>query len=252
MGKGFLFAFLTMFICMLLSIVPEWIVSADWGEYRPDALRLVVGSIFFGGVMLILPFCATLPHAIGQVDEVQSSFLYWRALRGSLRRIAGHKILSTALSGGLCVMLAFVVNVLVWNLIATPIDPITYPQHEQGFSKGVLYSEWYGVMYGAPMYASMSIGIFLCGSLWAVVGLAVAGWLPDKLLVMTIPVGIYFLWLYNLPRWLFGVSIPSPSALYNDGLTAEVLISALCSTGISFAAAVVTYYIGLKRRVQHG
>lgn len=252
LGKRFVFAFLAMFVCIWMRILPDWLVSADWGDYRPDALHLVIGSIFFGGVMLVLPFCATLPHAISNVDEVQTSFLYWKAMRSPLRKLARLKIISTALSCGLCVMLPFVINIVIWNIVAVPIDPITYPQHEQMFSDGVLYNDWYGVMYGLPMYISTSLGIFLNGALWALVGLAVSVWLPDKLLVMTIPVGVYFLWLYNLPRWMFGVTIPHPSSLFNDGLTLEVLVQGLIATGVSLVLAIAAYYAGLKRRVQHG
>ena len=252
LGKGFLFSFLAMFVCIWMRILPDWLVSADWGEYRPDALHLVVGSIFFGGIMLILPFCATLTHAVSNVDEIQTSFIYWKALRSPLQRIARQKLISTALSGGLCVMLPFVLNIVIWNIVAVPIDPIAYPQHEQIFYEGVLYNDWYGVMHGLPMYTSMSLGIFLNGALWALVGLAVSVWLPDKLLVMTMPIGIYFLWMRDLPNRLFGVTIPHPSDLFNDGLTMEVLVQALIATGVSLLLAIAVYYTGLKRRVQHG
>lgn len=69
--------------CFLGYSLPSWIFSADWGdEFREGALQLSVGGIFFGSSMLLLPFCASVPYAISQVDEIRTSFLEWEGFEG--------------------------------------------------------------------------------------------------------------------------------------------------------------------------
>lgn len=70
--------------CFLGYSLPSWIFSADWGdEFREGALQLSVGGIFFGSSMLLLPFCASVPYAISQVDQqyslIRSSRCRWMA-----------------------------------------------------------------------------------------------------------------------------------------------------------------------------
>lgn len=88
-SKRFLLAFGLMLSCFLGYSLPTWIFSADWGdEFREGALQLSVGGIFFGGSMLLLPFCAGVTYAISQVDEVRTSFLEWKAIRCSTQTYA--------------------------------------------------------------------------------------------------------------------------------------------------------------------
>lgn len=98
-SKRFLLAFGLMLSCFLGYSLPTWIFSADWGdEFREGALQLSVGGIFFGGSMLLLPFCAGVTYAISQVDEVRTSFLEWKAIRCSTQTYARNKIIATMLS----------------------------------------------------------------------------------------------------------------------------------------------------------
>lgn len=83
----FVLAFGFMLTCFLGYSVPTWVFSADWGdEFREGALQLSIGGIFFGGAMLLLPFCASVSHAISQVDEIRTSFLNWKIIRSSIRK----------------------------------------------------------------------------------------------------------------------------------------------------------------------
>lgn len=110
-SKRFLLAFGLMMTCFLGYSLPSWIFSADWGdEFREGALQLSVGGIFFGSSMLLLPFCASVPYAISQVDEIRTSFLEWKVLRGSIRRYSFNKIVATMLSAAVATSMAFALH----------------------------------------------------------------------------------------------------------------------------------------------
>ena len=54
---GMVLASAIVFICLLGFSIPTWQESAESAlEYRPSALEQSLGGIFFGGVMLMLPF----------------------------------------------------------------------------------------------------------------------------------------------------------------------------------------------------
>lgn len=248
----FAFSLLFMLICFLGLSIPEWLISVDWGaEYRQSALQLSIGSIFFGGVMLLLPFCASFPYATRQVDELQTSMMRWKLLRSSTSHYARIKIIATAVSGGLAISLAFLLHSLLWNIIALPCDPIAHPYHEMYFHEECLYYTWYSTLYGLPMYISMAIGMFICGSVWALVALAISVWIPDRLLTITIPTCCYYLLSAGVFEHLFGWKLPHPATLYNDALTVWEAQQSLLEYFILFVISCAIYILGLKRRACH-
>lgn len=240
-----------MLVCYLGFSVPEWMTSGSWGEYGSNALQQAVGGIFFGGILLLMPFCAAAVHAVSQVDEIRSGFIKARMIRGGVWRGAWRKISVAAIAGALAAALPFALHALLWRCIALPCNPALYPYHEMQFA-GTLYNAWYGVMEGLPLYVSIFLGLGISGALWAVVGLAVAVWIPDSLLVVSIPVGLYFLWMRFASRGIFGLRLPPPDALFTEGMTTESLLAALAVHGLFFLSASLLYFIGLKRRAQDG
>lgn len=251
-SKRFLLAFGLMMTCFLGYSLPSWIFSADWGdEFREGALQLSVGGIFFGSSMLLLPFCASVPYAISQVDEIRTSFLEWKVLRGSIRRYSFNKIVATMLSAAVATSMAFALHALVWNFIAYPYDLVTHPYQEIPFSANCIYSNWTNIFYGFPIYLSMTLGIAFCAAIWSVTALAVSVWVPDKLLTIIIPVCIYHLWSCRIFYHLFGINTPHPGALYNDALTVQRVWQSFVMYGILFIISLLVYVLGLKRRTQN-
>ena len=174
-----------------------------------------------------------------------------QGIRSSIGCYAIKKIIAAMVSGGAATAVAFIVHTLLWNIIALPSSPATNPCHEVAFAQGVLYADWYGMAYGLPAYLYWSFAIFLCGGLWAVVGLATAAWIPDRMVTMTVPVGIYYLWTYGLFYYALGWEIPNPSALYNDGLTLRKLFHALLTDATVLIIASAVYFVGIRRRFRH-
>lgn len=251
-NKRTLLGMLIMLVCLFGVSIPEWLLSYNWGaEYRQSALQQSISGIFFGGVMLLLPFCASVSNATTQIDELQTSVLRWKLLRSSTLRYGFSKILGTTISGGVAISCAFLLHSLIWNIIALPCDPIAHPYHEIIFADDCLYRNWYSTLYGAPMYLSMTFGLFICGAVWANVAQAIAIWVPDRMLSLAIPACIYYLLSANIFQHLFGWKLPHPATLYNDALTLLELKSSLFEYAVIFCIACFIYFIGLKRRAQH-
>ena len=120
-----------------------------------------------GGVMLMLPFCTTDSHLISQGTEIRLAYFAWDG--ESIRRSKNH-FLHAALSTGL----AFIAHAIICNLIAMPVDPLKYANHEIGFASWCVYSEWYTIHHAFPMYVEMTFGIAFSAGIWAVIGLATA------------------------------------------------------------------------------
>lgn len=220
-------------------------------HYWQSALQLSIGSIFFGGVMLLLPFLASVPYATSQADEIRTSFLQWKVMRSSIRKYAAQKITVNALSGASAMALAFWLHALIMNIVALPCDPQTYSGHELFFADGCFYNTWYSTLYGLPMYLSMGLGIAFCSAVWATVALAISVWIPDKLLIISVPSCLYYLWSSHLFKALFGLNLGHPADLYNDALTWPIALRAFIVYGVCLIAAIMIYVIGLKRRAQH-
>lgn len=251
-SRYFLFSFALMFLCFSGYSVPGWFCALELEEgYRESALQLSIGSIFFGSVMMFMPFCAAVSHSVSQVEELNSGVMRWRVLRGSVNRYACVKMASSALSAACSTALAFAIHAVIWNIIAIPVDPVHYPGHEIGFSDACVFSRWYLICYGLPIYVEMTFGIAFSAAIWAIVALAVAVWIPDRLLTVSIPACIYYIWHLQLPYYLFGVRVPHPGTLYNDMLTLEGALQCILAYMIVFAISLFIYLAGLRRRACH-
>lgn len=235
-------------ICFLGFSLPVWLSTEGSAlDYRASALELSLGGIFFGGIMLMLPFCAAIPGAIGQVDEVRSGFWYLRGIRESVRHYVVSRALSAIVAGAISLALPFILHCLLWHLIALPYDPVTYPDQEIIFFD--LYNNWSRIAYAIPMYMWIAFGLAITGAVWALVSLATAVWIPDKLVAVMVPIGICYFWAYGLFGHLLGISLPSPSGIYNDGLSWARCFQTLAVYTVLAGAALTVFEIGVRRRI---
>lgn len=249
-SMGMIISCCIVLVCLFGFSIPVWL-STDGSalDYRASTLELSLGGIFFGGLMLMLPFCAALPGAISQVDEVRSGFLYLRGIRESAQRYVFTRTLSAMAAGAISLALPFILHCLLWHIIALPYDPVTYPDQEIIFYD--LYNDWSRIAYAVPMYAWIALGLATTGALWALISLATAVWIPDKLVAVMVPIGICYFWSYGLFGHLLGITLPSPSGLYNDGLSWSRCFQTLIMYAVFGAAALAVYNIGVKRRLRH-
>lgn len=251
MNVGFAVAFGMMLLCLLGYSLPAWMVGTDWGdEYRQSALSLSIGGVFFGSSMLLLPFCANTAYSISQVDEIHSSMMHWKVMRSSVRRYVLQKMAASMISATTAVSMAFALHAILWNCIANPYNPVAHPYQAITFAQGCIYSQWTGICYALPVYIWMAATMGFCAAIWSVVGLAVAVWVPDKLLIVIIPVCFYELLSCKILDHLFGIAAPHPGLLYNDGICAPWVIRSFIMYSIIFAISLIVYFAGVKRRIQ--
>lgn len=128
-SRNYWMAFAISFLTLLGYSLSSWLNAISVGEsmeYRESALSLSVGGIFFGGFMLLFPFCASVAHATSQVDELRSGMARWRVMRGSVARYVGVKAAASMLAAALATTSAFALHAVIWNGIALPCDPAAY------------------------------------------------------------------------------------------------------------------------------
>lgn len=252
-NRRFLVAIAIMLICFLGYAWPSWIESVDWGEiYRPTALEQTLGGIFFGGVMYMMPFCASFPYATSQVDELRTNYFHWKVMRLGVRRYVWNKMIATALSGAMAIVIAYMLHAIIWHVIAMPYDPATFENQKIYFAESVIWHNWDEIFYALPIYIWIGCGIFITSTVWAFFGLVTAIWIPDKVLCTVIPVCIYHLWMAGFTRYLFGIKLASPEALFNDGLTLKRLCQSVITYGILLILAYGLYDAGVERRSRRG
>ena len=76
-------------------------------------------------------------------------------------------------------------------------------------------------------------------------------WIPDKLLTVTIPSFLYYLWNADVIFFFFGIQTPHPATLFNDGLTPQKAVVSIISYLVVLAVSLVIYYAGCKRRCEN-
>lgn len=254
----FLLSMVVFFLCLQGFALPAFIQDLtpfrgiyEAIENRQSAMTLTLGGIFFGGVMLLLPFCAPMAHATSQIDDIRSGMMQWSVLRSSVRKYALNKMVSCFVASAVSTGVAFAVHAVLWNLLALPYDPATYPNHEIGFSGQSFFREWSTILYGLPIYIEITLGIAFSAGIWSITALAAAVWVPDKLLVVTISACVYKLWSGQFLYYPAGILLPGPDTLFNDAQTVQSVSEALFAYGLLLLASVAVYYAGLKRRAQH-
>ena len=217
-------------------------------KFRESALTLSLGGIFFGGAILLQPFCSPTAHAVSQVDDLRSGIMRWSVLRSSVGSYVTRKALASFWAAAAAIGGAFAVHVIVWNLLALPYDPIAYPNHEVPFREDTLFFAWAPLAHALPIYLHIMLGLAFSAGVWSITALASAVWVPDRLLAVTIPACVYQLWSGGLSYYLFGVRLISPATLFNDGQTMDRVGEALLAYGVLLSLSLIVYYAGIKRR----
>lgn len=241
---------LVLFLCFQGYAVPSYISDCinESIELRQSALSLTLGGVFFGGLILLLPFCSAMVYAGNQVDDIRSDFFYFSILRSSIKRYAVDKLITAFVCGFLAAVCAFLLHAALWHILSLPYDPIRYPKHEIGFWKDSFFYSWQYVHNGWPIVLCIALGMGIAAGVWSVVSLAVAVWIPDKMLVSIIPACLFKLWNMQISLYLVNIRFPGLDTIFNDAQTINEDLSCLLAYGIIFVIAATIYYIGVRRR----
>lgn len=255
-APGFWAAMIVVFLCLQGYALPVHVsqsygVYAEPPEYRQSALALALGGTFFGGVILVLPFCATLAYSGIQVEDIRADFLPWCTLRSSVNVYALRKLTVSFLSSFVAIFVAFLMHAAIWNLLGIPYDPVKYPEQEIPFWSESYFSQWATLGHGWPIILNIAVGMAFSAGCWSIVALAVAVWIPDRLLVCIIPACVEKLWRANLAYYLLGIWLPDPDTLFNDAQTLSGNVECLLAYAVLLLIAVTWYMIGLRRRAKN-
>lgn len=252
-SKRFFGAVLLMLVGFTGYAIFDWIIALDFPpEYKPSSLQQTIGGIFFGGVMVLLPLCSSIPAAFSQVEEYSTSFIDQAIIRSSILSYTLRKLVTAFIIGAVVMGASFAIHAIAWNIVATPCDISTNEAQEIVFSPNCLYYQWQPVFYSLPIYISIFLGISFCGGMWSVVGVTAACYLNDKLLSVATPFCIFYLWHTGLFRILFGITnLPHPADLFNDSLTVEVILQSLVVYGVIFLVSGSLLFLRLRRRYKH-
>lgn len=253
-SKSFLLEIAVFMVCYggyaLPTFYRQWL--SPWAESpanRENAMFLTLGGIFFGGVMLLLPFCASISSAPGQVDDIRTGMIHHYMIRSSFKKYAGVKLTSAFCSSAAAAGIAFILHALLWHTVA---EPFVFVADESPFWEGTLFHQWSQIWNGLPVYVEVACGLAITAGIWSVVAMTTAVWIPDKLLTVTIPASLCKIWSVTfLGRQVGSVFLPGPETLYNDGQTLQSDLICLGLYAIVLCLSIVLYMIGLKRRACH-
>lgn len=253
-NKHFVLAVVIMLIGFTAYAACDWVLMYDWDvEYRNSSLLQTLGGIYFGGAMLVVPLCAALPAGPAQVEELQTNFIDYKVIRSSMPRYEVTKLASAFLASGLAIALAFALHAALWNILATPCNPLENDYLAVPFADDCIFAPWQEICYSAPIYVWITAAVFFCGGVWGIVSATAALYTRDKLLSIAVPFCVYFLWSYGFPSVVFGLkSFPHPADLYNDGLTWDGVRDSLLVYGVLLVLLNVLYGVKLFRRYRHG
>ena len=208
--------------------------------------------IFFGGIMLLMPFLASIPAAPLQVEEIRTLFAEQRIFKSSVAQYAKGKLIAAFLSGAIVAGGAFAAQAVLWNIIAKPCDVNIYDYLVIDFADSCIYNSWQYVLCGLPIYIWMTLMIAFSGGIWAIVGVTTAVYVRDKLMVLVIPSCIYYLWMSGLPHAVFGRTFPFPASLYNDSLTWALAGKAFLVYAVLAGVSVFLYIRKLREIACNG
>lgn len=253
-ARAFWVSFGTFFAVLLGYSLASWMGSVSAGEYieyRESALHMALGGVYFGGFPLMFPLCVAFCYATGQVDEMRSGMMQWRAFRSSVGAYVRRKAGAGMIVAASAACMAFVLHAILWYNIALPVEPETYPNHTIYFSERFIYHDIYALGHGLPLYVGTTLGIGLTAAVWLVIALAVSVWIPDKMLVVAVPAALFYIWNADIVFYVFGVRLPSPSSLFNDGLSVQRAVVAGAMNAAALALSVGVFHLGCRRRCLH-
>lgn len=202
-----------LLFCYFCSSLDIWRYAAEESvaAYRPSAFVFSIEPILFGGIILVLPFCACLPTAYSDKKRL--------ARLSPVRRL-----FASFVSGGAVVSLPFVIHTILWNFIAIPINTSAYEEHQLQLYGiiGTIYDSFYGI----PVYLLFTGGMFLCGGVLAVVYDTFFCLHEDQIIAFLSPSLFYFGWM-KISIQFPEIELPAPVDLFNEGLTVQGAVKLL-------------------------
>ncbi len=200
---------------VLLNFAAMW--ETLWLEIPADTgfidfayvMSYVVNLSYF---VYLYVFLASVPYVTSFCGDQNCQYIKPMVVRCGVRRYCVSKILGCALSAYLVIMVGL--------LLTSGLVLLRYPMFN-GYSYDLLTPPFNELAHG-PVPMLYFIFQYSClgmnGALWAVVGLTVSAWLPNRFVALASPLFFYYILTDLLSKWL-----PAWISPFSLGKGADVL-----------------------------
>jgi hypothetical protein len=213
-----------------------------------DRLYIITIPMALSGFTPFASLFAVLPGSASFCDDYNSGYIKNIAIRVGWKRYAKGRIVSTAVSGGLAIALPMAILFIIVLLGALPTTGIQNYAEESGFYANSIWENLVYVGGGAYVLFLKTILGFVFGMVWALVGLAISAYIPNKYVTFLAPFVLYqALWVLLRKQWFNPVYL-----VRGDG---SEQISFLAILGVQLVWILVCsalFYFGVKRRMDRG
>ena len=236
MNSGFLIGFLALFLCLLAHSISvhQGAIQEPIIEYRPSAMIYSFQGIFFGGYIQLFPLVACLP---GYVLRRRATYTEENIQN---RKTRNHNILVYFIAGALVCTLPYTIHTIFWNIVAIPVNPALYPEHEMSFWG--IYNDLYSQSGGFWMYLIIAFGMILLGGFYSLFYLVVSEFMRASASALIIPTLFYHVWLrFGVLLEEYGMPL-SPYLISNDAITVEEIIVSVIIHFIMINLLIFVYH----------
>lgn len=216
----------------LFSIFSEGYLGAE-----PDSYFMIVNILAASGFIVFVPVFPVLGYSSSFCEEYESGYYRMILARMGMKKYARTRMISAGLSGGVIVGLPMLLYCLFAGYFGTAEITDVNALRVDADVEMVQIALRYGY---AAMAALKVLLCFLFGSLWALVGLAFAVWIPNRYVSLLAPFVLYESLSILMPRPL------PPSALVR-GDDAGHLFSLLMEL-VWIAGTALAVMAGFRRR----
>jgi len=202
-SKGFYIAVIGMMIAIIIGafdkILPIFQEGIAGGLANGFHIEILISSLSSGTMLLCVPIICALPYTASVLDDIKSGYIKSYILRSDRKRYTVAKAVAAALSGGLALFIGIMFCYLIFALIFSPMELAIIPTEIQTDI---------GMMTETIAQPSMFMKVlgkglmfFLCGSLWSLVGLALATGTQSRYMAYASPFILYYVLIILAERY---------------------------------------------------
>lgn len=230
--------------------------AADMTTYMSN-VGVVCLALYFGIFPLSRTFFCVLAYTGSYSDEWNSRSIYAIVNRTGYRRYALSKVISNAMAGGLIMSMGMLLACALISAIFLPSDPYGSISTHLLPLEDTVFRGLYSIRGGWPFLWLQIFQAGLYGMVWATVGLAMSGFIPNRYLAMAGPTVLAFVFSY-LSKWAAalgaaGLGWLDPARMYSSNFgqnVAEVILAYGYQLFLLFIAAHMFYKAAGRRLFQ--
>ena len=254
---GVIVGILGLILAGLLGVLKEIIVVflGQMGDTLPTGYssQIALSSLQTNVVLLVLPILAALPFTSAFVDDHKNRYIREYLPRIGVRPYLFSRVISTALLGGLVLLLGVILLYCVFALLFSPLE--LAPQGIEAVTGSVSTVSTEMINFNGQItfvnLAERAFLFFLSGALWSLVGGLFATITMSKYMAYASPFIFYYVLVILSQRYFTNIYVLNPqewlnpSELWNAGIWGAVLfVSEL------IALLSIAYYAIMRRRLQ--